>query len=79
MLEFLQGRFAAGLSPSTLKVNVAAIAAYHVPLGGLSLGRDPLVTRLRAPPEEVEEVSGEREAWASLLRLLPPRPGPDKR
>ncbi|KAK3527104.1 hypothetical protein QTP86_010820 [Hemibagrus guttatus] len=28
----------------------------------------------RVPPEELEEVSGEREVWASLLRLLPPRP-----
>ncbi|KAI3373507.1 hypothetical protein L3Q82_022103 [Scortum barcoo] len=27
-------------------------------------------------PEELEEVSGVREVWASLLRLLPPRPGP---
>ncbi|KAI3377920.1 hypothetical protein L3Q82_009050 [Scortum barcoo] len=26
------------------------------------------------PPEELEEVSGVREVWASLLRLLPPRP-----
>ena len=32
--------------------------------------------RLGVPPEELEEVSGEREVWASLLRLLPPRPGP---
>ncbi|GAA6065116.1 uncharacterized protein LOC111191400, partial [Tachysurus ichikawai] len=32
--------------------------------------------RLGIPPEELEEVSGEREVWASLLRLLPPRPGP---
>ncbi|KAK3562555.1 hypothetical protein QTP86_002034 [Hemibagrus guttatus] len=30
---------------------------------------------LGVPPEELEEVSGEREVWASLLRLLPPRPG----
>ncbi|KAK3507833.1 hypothetical protein QTP70_001201 [Hemibagrus guttatus] len=30
--------------------------------------------RLGVPPEELEEVSGEREDWASLLRLLPPRP-----
>ncbi|KAK3534690.1 hypothetical protein QTP86_020345 [Hemibagrus guttatus] len=30
---------------------------------------------LGIPPEELEEVSGEREVWASLLRLLPPRPG----
>lgn len=32
--------------------------------------------RLGIPPEELEEVSREREVWASLLRLLPPRPGP---
>ncbi len=32
--------------------------------------------RLGVPPEELEEVSREREVWASLLRLLPPRPGP---
>ncbi|TWW71236.1 hypothetical protein D4764_17G0007190 [Takifugu flavidus] len=25
---------------------------------------------------ELEEVAGEREVWASLLRLLPPRPDP---
>ncbi|KAK3519713.1 hypothetical protein QTP70_002681 [Hemibagrus guttatus] len=28
--------------------------------------------RLGIPPEELEEVSGKREVWASLLRLLPP-------
>lgn len=28
------------------------------------------------PPEELEEVSGERRVWESLLRLLPPWPGP---
>ncbi|KAK3558103.1 hypothetical protein QTP86_009892 [Hemibagrus guttatus] len=31
--------------------------------------------RLGIPLEELEEVSGEREVWASLLRMLPPRPG----
>ncbi|KAI3366230.1 hypothetical protein L3Q82_010039, partial [Scortum barcoo] len=32
---------------------------------------------LGVPPEELEEVSGVREVWASLLRLLPPaRPSP---
>ncbi|KAK3511307.1 hypothetical protein QTP70_000398 [Hemibagrus guttatus] len=31
--------------------------------------------RLGVPPEELEDVSGEREVWASLLRLLPPQPG----
>ncbi|KAI2645137.1 Transposon Ty3-G Gag-Pol polyprotein [Labeo rohita] len=45
VLEFLQSRLSAGLSHSTLKVYVAAIAAYHTPLGGLSVGKDPLVTR----------------------------------
>ncbi|KAI3366585.1 hypothetical protein L3Q82_009201 [Scortum barcoo] len=34
--------------------------------------------RLGVPPEELEEVSGVREVWASLLRLLPLRPAPDK-
>ncbi|KAI3362615.1 hypothetical protein L3Q82_001628 [Scortum barcoo] len=33
----------------------------------------------RGPPEELEEVSGVREVWASLLRLLPLRPGPGSR
>ncbi|TWW59868.1 Gamma-enolase [Takifugu flavidus] len=29
-----------------------------------------------SPPDELEEVAGEREVWASLLRLLPPQPNP---
>ncbi|KAL0154061.1 hypothetical protein M9458_050635, partial [Cirrhinus mrigala] len=41
VLEFLQARFSTGLSHSTLKVYVAAISAYHAPLGGLSVGKDP--------------------------------------
>ncbi len=44
MLKFLQDRFTAGLAPSTLKVYVVAISAYHIPLGGMSLGKDPLVS-----------------------------------
>ncbi|XP_061618152.1 uncharacterized protein LOC133471975 [Phyllopteryx taeniolatus] len=35
--------------------------------------------RLGIPTEELDEVAGEREVWASLLKLLPPRPDPDKR
>ncbi|KAL0168891.1 hypothetical protein M9458_037113, partial [Cirrhinus mrigala] len=49
-------QLSAGLTHSTLKVYVAAIAAYHVPLGGLSVGKNPFVTcflrgalRLRPP------------------------------
>ncbi|CAM4555428.1 unnamed protein product [Leuciscus chuanchicus] len=45
VLEFLQDRLTAGLTPSTLKVYVAAIGAYHIPLGGMSVGKDPLVSR----------------------------------
>ncbi len=45
VLEFLQDRFTAGLTPSTLKVYVVAIRAYHIPLGGMSMGKDPLVSR----------------------------------
>ncbi len=44
VLEFLQDRFTARLTPSTLKVYVAAISAYHIPLGGMSMGKDPLVS-----------------------------------
>lgn len=32
--------------------------------------------RFRIPPEEPDEVAREREVWASLLRLLLPRPHP---
>ncbi len=56
MLEFLQARFSTRLTHFTLKVYVAAIAAYHAPL---SVGRHPLVTRflhgalrLRPPARE---------------------------
>ncbi len=45
VLEFLQDRFTAGLAPSTLKVYVVAICAYHIPLGGMSMGKDPLESR----------------------------------
>ncbi|GAA6064850.1 uncharacterized protein LOC113078200, partial [Tachysurus ichikawai] len=38
-------QFAAGLTPSTLKVYVSAITAYGTPPAGQSLGRHPLVTR----------------------------------
>jgi len=42
VLEILQEGFSTGLSPSTLKVYMAALA-YHVPLSAVSLGRHPLV------------------------------------
>ncbi|KAI2655478.1 Transposon Ty3-G Gag-Pol polyprotein [Labeo rohita] len=45
VLRFLQDRFSTGFAHSTLKVYVAAISAYYAPLGGSSVGRNPLVTR----------------------------------
>ncbi|KAI2649105.1 Transposon Ty3-G Gag-Pol polyprotein [Labeo rohita] len=45
VLEYLQIRFSAGLAHSILRVCVAAISAYHAPLGGMSVGKDPLVVR----------------------------------
>ncbi len=44
-LEFVQLRSSAGLTHSTLKAYVAALPAYHAPLGGLSVGRHPIVIR----------------------------------
>ncbi len=38
-------RFSAGLTHFTLKVYVAAMAAYHAHLGGQLVGKDPFVTR----------------------------------
>lgn len=45
VLDFLQDRLSTGLSHSTLKVYVAALAAYHAPSSGGSLGRHPLISR----------------------------------
>ncbi len=44
VLDFLQARFSAGLSHSTLRVYGAGIASYHAPMGGQSVGKDPLIT-----------------------------------
>ncbi len=41
VLEFLQERFTARLAPFTLKVYAVAISAYHIRLGGISLGKTP--------------------------------------
>jgi len=45
LVQLLQEWFTAGLSLSMLKVYVATISPYHVPLGGMSLWRNSLVTR----------------------------------
>ncbi len=45
VLEFLQDRFASGLSASTLNVYMAAISAHHSPVGEQSLGKHPLAVR----------------------------------
>ncbi len=58
VLSFLQYRLDSGSLPLTLKVYVAAIAAFRSPQGGQSIGRDPMV---------VSFLKGAR-------RLHPPRP-----
>ncbi len=58
VLSSLQYRLDSGSLPSTLKVYVAAIAAFRSPQGGQSIGRDPMV---------VSFLKGAR-------RLHPPRP-----
>ncbi|XDV36877.1 hypothetical protein PO909_006592 [Leuciscus waleckii] len=58
VLSFLQELLDAGHSPSTLKVYVAAIAAFHVLVTGSSLGKSNLIVRFLNP----------------LRRLNPPRP-----
>ncbi|XDV27979.1 hypothetical protein PO909_031413 [Leuciscus waleckii] len=58
VLSFLQELLEEGRSPSTLKVYVAAIAAFTKPLHGRSLGRDDFIVRF---------LRGAR-------RLNPPRP-----
>ncbi len=65
VLELLQKRFTAWLTLSTLNVYVVAISAYHIPLGGLSLGKDPMVSRflhgtlrLSSPPFQNADQEG---------------------
>lgn len=45
VLSFLRELLDAGCTPSTLKVYVAAITAFHAPVAGQSLGRNDLVVR----------------------------------
>ncbi|KAL0173832.1 hypothetical protein M9458_029800, partial [Cirrhinus mrigala] len=49
VLSFLQEKLERRLSPSTLNVYVAAIAAYHDAVDGASIGKHQLVVRLNPP------------------------------
>ncbi len=75
VLEFLQEQFIAGLAPSTLKVYVVALSAYHIPLGGMSLEKEPLVSRflrgtLRLCPPPFQNVDQERHNLLCPVREL---------
>ncbi len=81
VLKFLQDRSTAGLTPSTLKVYVAAISAYHISLGGMSLGRDPLVSRflrgtLRLRPAGQAEACSSHQGAGMGSGHCPARPFP---
>ncbi|KAL0165108.1 hypothetical protein M9458_040861, partial [Cirrhinus mrigala] len=49
VLSFLQEKLERRLSPSTLKVYVAAIAAYHDAVDGAAIGKHQLVVRVNPP------------------------------
>ncbi|KAJ8009614.1 hypothetical protein DPEC_G00090730 [Dallia pectoralis] len=70
VLEFLQHRFSTGLSPSTLKVYVAALSACHVPLNGVSLGRHPLVSRFLRGARRLRPAAGMRVPSWDLAIVL---------
>ncbi|XP_067219242.1 NACHT, LRR and PYD domains-containing protein 1 homolog [Chanodichthys erythropterus] len=52
ILSFLQEWLDSGLTPSTLKVYVAAIGAFYAPTAGQTVGRNGLVVPLKGPPFE---------------------------
>ncbi len=54
MLSFLQERLERRLSPSTLKVYVAAIAAHHDAVDGRSLGKHYLIVRFLKEDESLQ-------------------------
>ncbi|KAL0149356.1 hypothetical protein M9458_055394, partial [Cirrhinus mrigala] len=62
VLSFLQEKLERRLSPSTLKVYVAAIAAYHNAVDGASLGKHQLVVRF---------LRGARRVNPPRLHLVP--------
>ncbi|KAL0147994.1 hypothetical protein M9458_056721, partial [Cirrhinus mrigala] len=62
VLSFLQEKLERRLSPSTLKIYVAAIAAYHDAVDGLSLGRHHLIVRF---------LRGARRLNPHRLHLIP--------
>ncbi|KAI2668460.1 ORF V: Enzymatic polyprotein [Labeo rohita] len=85
VLEFLQDRFSTGLAHSTLRVYVAAISAYHAPLGGICHAlrlRPPVRHRVptwdlavvlealcRPPFEPIEESSDHHLSIKTVLLL----------
>ncbi|KAJ8004404.1 hypothetical protein DPEC_G00135360 [Dallia pectoralis] len=70
VLEFMQQRFSTGLSPSTLKVYVAALSTCHVPLNGVSLGRHPLVSRFLRGARRLRPAAGMRVPSWDLAIVL---------
>ncbi|XDV44746.1 hypothetical protein PO909_012986 [Leuciscus waleckii] len=70
VLEFVQDRFSAGLTPSTLKVYMAAIAAFHAPLGDGPLGRHQLVVRFLRGARTVRPVARTRVPTWDLAVVL---------
>jgi hypothetical protein len=70
VLEFLQDRFSAGLSPSTLKVYVAAIAVFHSPIGAGPLGRHHMVVRFLRGARRIRPAARSRVPTWDLAVVL---------
>ncbi|KAI2646149.1 hypothetical protein H4Q32_030848 [Labeo rohita] len=68
VLEFLQARFSTGLAHSTLKVYVAAISAYHAPLAGIPVGKNPLAL-CKPPCEPIEDIPAQFLTIKTVLLL----------
>lgn len=77
VLEFLQDRFSAGLTPSTLKVYVAAIGAFHSPIDAGPLGRHHSIVRFLRGVQRLRPAAHFRvPAWdlAVVLEMLAEAP-----
>ncbi|TWW57106.1 hypothetical protein D4764_08G0010930 [Takifugu flavidus] len=65
-----------GVGPLLLRVERSQMR-WHGHLVRMPPGRLPGEVFRACSSDELEDVAGKREVWASLLRLLPPRPDPE--
>ncbi len=71
VLSFLQYRLDSGSLPSTLKVYVAAIAAFRSPQGGQSIGRNAMVVSFLKGARRLSGFATVRTLLLLFCALLP--------